>query len=121
MTPDWEFWWNPWCKLVLRGGAGISIPYTDTDRTRDALLFNFAFGYYFTPHDFIPLGDLVFYVATNLNQPVDSGSKEPSVTLTPGFRTHLGWNWYLLGGFEVPVTDPVPYDFQVLGGLMKVF
>jgi hypothetical protein len=104
-------------------GAGIAIPYTDTDRTRNALLFNFAIGYYFTPHDFIPLGDLVWYLATNVNQPVDDrGSKDTSVTLTPGFRTHLGSNWYLLGGIEVPVTtDPVPFDFQVLAGLMKVF
>jgi hypothetical protein len=41
--------------------------------------------------------------------------------LTPGFRTHLGANWYLLGGVEVPVTNPKAFDFQVLGGLMKVF
>ncbi|MGE5444384.1 MAG: hypothetical protein ACM3SR_07245 [Ignavibacteriales bacterium] len=121
VTPDWEFWWNIWCKLVLRGGVGFAIPYTDTDRTRDAILGNLAIGYYFTPHDFIPLGDLVWYVAANVNQPVDNGSKEPGVTLTPGFRTHLGRNWYLLGGIELPVTDPVPFNFQVLAGLMKVF
>jgi hypothetical protein len=76
---------------------------------------------YFTPHDFTPLGDLVFYVATNINQPVNNGSKEPSQTLTPGFRTLLGRNRYLLGGVELPVTDPVPFDIQVLGGVMKVF
>jgi len=41
--------------------------------------------------------------------------------LTPGFRTHLGANWCLLGGVEVPVTNPKAFDFQVLRGLMKVF
>jgi len=33
----------------------------------------------------------------------------------------MGMNWYLLGGVEVPVTRPLPFDYQVLGGLMKVF
>lgn len=121
VNPDWEFWWNIWSKFVLRGGAGFSFPYTDTDRTRTAFLGNLAFGYYFTPHDWAPLGDLVFYVATNINQPLDSGSKEPGVTFTPGFRTHLGRNWYLLGGIELPTTDGTPFNFQVLGGLIKVF
>jgi len=41
--------------------------------------------------------------------------------MTPGFRTHLGQNWYLLGGVEVPVTEPKPFDYQLLTGLMKVF
>jgi hypothetical protein len=100
----------------------FSFPYTDTDRTRNAFLGNLAFGYYFTPHDCIPFGDLVFYVATNINQPLDNrGSKVPGVTFTPGFRTHLGRNFYLLGGIELPTTDGTPFNFQVLGGLMKVF
>jgi hypothetical protein len=29
-------------------------------------------------------------------------------------------NRYLLGAVEVPVTYPQPYDYQVLGGIMKV-
>ena len=43
------------------------------------------------------------------------------VTLTPGLRTHLGANFYLLAGVEVPVTNTKTFDFQVLWGLMKVF
>jgi hypothetical protein len=122
VNPVWEFWWNIWCKLVLRGGIGFSFPYTDSDRTRNALIGNLAVGYYFTPHDFTPFGDLVWYLAANVNQPIDErGSKDTLMTLTPGFRTHLGRNWYLLGGIELPVTDPVAFDFQVLAGLIKVF
>jgi hypothetical protein len=26
-----------------------------------------------------------------------------------------------LGGVEVPVTDPEPFNYQTLGGLMRVF
>ena len=122
VTPDWEFWWNAWSMLVLRGGAGFSLPYTDSDRTRNLFIANFAAGYYFTPHNYTPFGDLVFYVSANLNRPIDDrGSKDTFLSFTPGFRTHLGANWYLLGGIEVPVTNPKPFDFQILGGLMKVF
>ena len=107
--------------LVLRGGAGFALPYTASDRTRQEFIANLAAGYYFTPHNLTPFGDLVFYVSGNLRQPIDSGPKDTVFTLTPGFRTHLGANWYLLGGVEVPVTSPKAFDFQVLGGLMKVF
>jgi len=44
-----------------------------------------------------------------------------TVSLTPGFRTHLGADWYFLGAVEVPVTSAKPFDYQVLGALMKVF
>ena len=121
VTPTWEFWWNAWPKLVLRGGLGFDLPYTASDRTRQDFLANLAAGYYFTPHDLTPFGDLVFYLSANLRQPMDSGPKDPTFTLTPGFRTHLAANWYLLGGIEVPTTNPKPFDFKILGGLMKVF
>jgi len=122
VTPTWEFWANPWSKLVLRGGAGFLLPYTDSDRTRNAFLANFAAAYYFTPHNLTPFGDLVLYLSANLLQPIDDrGPKNTVFTLTPGFRTHLGANWYLLGGVEVVTSNPKPFDFQILGGLMKVF
>ena len=84
---------------------------------------NLAVGYYFTPHDFTPVGDLVWYVSTTIRQPIDNRgtSSNTFVTLTPGFRTHVGNNWYLLGAVEVPVTSPTPYDYQVQAGIMKVY
>jgi hypothetical protein len=122
-TPTWEFWWNPWSKLVLRGGGGFSIPFSDRSTISDAFIANLAAGYYFTPHDFTPLGDLVWYLSANLSQPMDSrgGTTDTFVSLTPGFRTHLGKDWYLLGGVEVPVTHSKPFDFKVLWAVMKVF
>ena len=125
VEPTYEFWTNPWRGLVVRGGAGLSIPYTNLDTgARTSFIGNLAFGYYCTPHDLTPFGDLVVYLATNLNQPTDQrGNHHTTVTLTPGFRTHLGGNWYLLGGVETPVTwsGPHPFAYQVLGGLMRVF
>jgi hypothetical protein len=62
----------------------------------------------------------VFYLSANLEQTID-GPSTNSVSLTPGFRTHLGANWYFLGGVAVPVTNAKGFDYQVLGALMKVF
>ena len=32
-------------------------------------------------------------------------------SLTPGFRNHLGNNWYTLGGIQIPVTGPKSQNF----------
>jgi hypothetical protein len=125
-APAYEFWANWWRGLVVRGGASMSLPYNHTGTrevgARAAFLGNLSTGYYFTPHDLTPLGDLVAYVATNLTQLTDDrGPGTTTLTFTPGFRTHMGANWYLLGGVELPATRPEPFDYQMLGGLMKVF
>ncbi len=118
------FWWE---GLVVRGGTGFTTPYAgeiQKSGTRSTYDANLAVGYYLTPHDYAPfLGDLVGYVATNLTQVIDNrGPNSPTVvTLGPGFRSHVIDNWYLLGAVEVPVTNPQPFDYQVLGGIMKVY
>ena len=125
VSPVWNFWYNPWSGLVLRGGVGGFLPYEND--TRESFTANFAPGFYFTDHDMAPFGDLVGYVSTNLNQLSDNqlgGLTVPNnttVTITPGFRDYLGANWYLLGGVEIPVTNPQSFDFQILGALMKVW
>lgn len=126
IVPTYEFWANWWRGLVLRGGVAVSAPYGSQSLrevgARTLFLGNFAAGYYLTPHDLTPIGDLVLYVASNLSQAMDDGGPNTTtVTFTPGLRTHLGANWYLLGGLEVPATRPEPFDFQALAGLMKVF
>jgi hypothetical protein len=127
VSPDYEFWANVWKGLVLRGGVGFFVPYGGQSlnevHARAAFTANLAAGYYFTPHDYTPFGDMVWYVSPNLAHVIDNrGPKNTTLlTLTPGFRNHLGQNWYLLGGVEVPVTEPKPFDYQLLTGLMKVF
>ena len=127
VTPSYEFWANVWQGLVVRGGAGFFVPYGGQSLNevgaRTTFIANLAVGYYFTPHDYTPFGDMVWYVSPNLSQLIDNRGPQQTttLTLTPGFRNHLGQNWYLLGGVEVPVTDPKPFDYQLLAGLMKVF
>ena len=124
--PKYQFWANSWKGLVVRGGAGFEIPYSgDITRSGARSFFeaNLAVGYYFTPHDFTPVGDMVWYVSTTVRQPIDNRASTSNtfVTMTPGFRTHLGQNWYLLGAVEVPVTSNAPYEYQVQSGIMKVY
>lgn len=126
ISPTYQFWANWWEGLVVRGGAGFSVPYAgnlqDTG-VRSTFNSNLAVGYYFTNHDFTPLGDLVWYVSGNFSQTLDNRgpTSVSTFSLGPGFRTHLGDNWFLLGSVDMPVTRPEPYDYQVLGSLMKVY
>jgi hypothetical protein len=126
VTPDYEFWANWWRGLVVRGGVGLGIPFNHDGLTksgaRTTFLGNLSAGYYFTPHDLAPVGDLVWYVSTNLSQLTDDrGPHTTTLTFTPGFRTYLGWNLYLFGGVEVPATEPKPFDYQVLAELLMPF
>jgi hypothetical protein len=111
--PQYNFWTNYWKGLVVRGGAGFSVPYSGNiarSGARSTFDANLAVGYYFTPHDFTPVGDMVWYVSTNVSQPIDNrgASSNTFVSMTPGFRAHMGQNWYLLGAVEVPVTSMRP-------------
>ncbi len=126
ITPAYEFWSNPWKKLVVRGGASMSVPYGhdsfDEAGARNTFGANLAAGYYFTDHDATPFGDLVFSVGTTLTQATDDrGPNTTTLIFTPAFRTHVGCNWYLLAGIDVPATNPDPYDYQPTVGVMKVF
>lgn len=124
--PQYQFWANWWEGLVVRGGTGFSVPYAgqiNQAGVRTTFDADVAIGYYFTPHDWTPVGDMVWYVAANMTQAIDNRGPVSTtfLSLSPGFRTHLGQDWYLLGAVEVPVTKPEPYDYQVLAGIMKVY
>ncbi len=126
IIPQYQFWANWWKGLVVRGGAGFTIPYTGEIRetgARSTFDANLSVGYYMTPHDVTPVGDMVWYVATNINQPIDdrASNDDTTVSFSPGFRTHLGRDWYMLGTVEIPVTNPEPFDHQVLFSIMKVY
>jgi hypothetical protein len=126
ISPTYEFWTNYWKGLVVRGGVGFSVPYSGEIAkagARSTFNANMALGYYFTPHNAAPFGDLVFYVANNLVQAIDNRgpSSTTAFSIGPGFRSHLGDNWYLLGTVDFPVTKPQAYDYQVYSGIMKVY
>jgi hypothetical protein len=127
VTPRYNVWWNPWERLVVRGGFGFFVPFGGQSLNkvgaRTTFQGNVAPGYYLTPHDLTPIGDMVWYASMNLFQVMgDRGPHNPTLlTITPGVSAHVGDDWYLLAGVEVPLTRPEPFDYRVLGSLMKVW
>ncbi|HTU23842.1 MAG TPA: hypothetical protein VMF30_00505 [Pirellulales bacterium] len=122
--PNISAWRNIAGGWVLRGGAGATIPTGNNPlsipTTVDAFL---ALGNYITPHNALPFGDFVYYVSTIVHTPVNA---QPSLnhtfcSLTPGFRCHMGADWYILGGMEVPVVGPQLFRYAPTVWLMKVF
>lgn len=65
---------------------------------------NATFGQTITKHSEAPFGDLSWYLATNWREPTNGGGRS-FVSLTPGMRTHVGGNLFLLAGVEFPVTS----------------
>lgn len=101
IIPQYQFRANWWKGLVVRGGTGFTVPYAGAISragARSTFDAHVSVGYYMTPHDMIPFGDMVWYVATNVNQEIDNraANGDTTVTLSPGFRSHLGMDWYML-------------------------
>lgn len=84
----------------LRGAVGYA--FAGSARATDSFVLNAAIGQTVTPHSKAPFGDLTWYVAANWNKPTRGAD---FFSITPGVRTHLGGNLFLLGGVELPVTN----------------
>lgn len=100
-TPQINLWTDIGAGFSLRGRVGWEI----ADRGRgDGFVMNAAIGQTVTPHDDAPFGDLTWYVAGNWREAI-SGRAPTFLSVTPGMRTHLGGNLFLLAGVELPVTN----------------
>jgi len=42
-------------------------------------------------------------------------------SVTPGMRTGVGGDWYLLAGLEVPLVGPLPFSNQVIVQAIRNF
>ena len=123
ITPQYEFWANVYKAWVVRGGIGTTFP-IQTRHWRYTFNYNIAVGTYLTAHDRTPFGDFTVYVAGDGFKTIDDRAPDVDFfSLTPGFRSHVGRDWYLLGGVEVPLTGPNSASFDVEPNVwvMKVF
>ena len=118
LTPGLQFWWNYAEGWVVRGGFNAGVG-TNRQASGTTLLSQLALGRVFTPHDVPLFGDFTVYVSANVFNTVSSSVT--TATLTPGFRTHLGRDWYALGGIEIPVTGRRPFEESAIFWLMKTF
>lgn len=99
--PQLNFWSDVGRGFSLRGRVG----YEFADRGRpDNFVLNATFGQTITKHSEAPFGDLSWYLATNWREPTNGWGRS-FVSLTPGMRTHVGGNLFLLAGVEFPVTS----------------
>lgn len=99
--PQINFWSDIGHGFSLRGRIG----YEFANRGQaDNFVLNAAIGQTVTPHSAAPFGDLTWYVAGNWREPT-TGVGQSFVSITPGLRTHVGGNLFLLGGVEFPVTN----------------
>lgn len=138
-SPDVEFWWTePTQHWVARGALGVTVPLEYSGAKADLLAANpwtgfnaspgafrsfdarLAIGRHLTPGDDPTISHLVVYVASNLHTQLGGGNNT-YFSLTPGFRFHLGKDWYLLGGVEVPLVGPLPFRVQPIAQLIKNF
>lgn len=139
LSPDVEFWLNPdGGRWVVRGAAGVTVP---TNVTRDRIPYlslaefsgingtpstftsfdgRLAVGHYITDPDAPLFKDLLWDVVANFHTAL-SGGNMTYFSLTPGFRFGIGNNWYVLGGIEVPLVGPLPFQTQTIFQLIKNF
>ena len=69
-----------------------------------ALISQLAIGNTFTEHDVSLFGHFTCYLSTVVNNSL-ANRNQTSVVLTPGMRTRLGNDWYLLAGLPIPLTS----------------
>ncbi len=99
--PQVNLWSDVGKGFSLRGR--VAYEFADSNQP-DSFVLNGAIGQTVTPHSDAPFGDLTWYVAGNWREPVN-GRGSSFVSVTPGVRTHMGGNLFLLAGVELPVTD----------------
>jgi hypothetical protein len=98
---------QPQLNLFTDVGGGFSfrgrVAYDFPDSgAPESFILNGAIGQTFTDHDKAPLGDLTWYVASTWRE---FNNGPTFVSITPGMRTHLGGNLFLLAGIEIPLTN----------------
>lgn len=98
---------QPQLNLFTDIGSGFSfrgrVAYEFPDSgAPESFILNGAIGQTVTDHDRAPLGDLTWYVASTWRE-FDDGPT--FVSVTPGMRTHLGGNLFLLAGIEIPLSN----------------
>lgn len=98
---------QPQLNLFTDIGGGFSfrgrVAYDFPDSAvPESFILNAAIGQTVTPHEKAPFGDLTWYVASTYRA---FANGPDFVSVTPGVRTHLGGNLFLLAGIEIPLTD----------------
>jgi hypothetical protein len=105
MIPYIAFYKDFTAGFSVRGAVGAEVPLDSNPNPRiTTLTQSLAIGQTVTPHDIPFFGDFTYYVCANVREGLNS-SNATFLSVAPGIRTHLGGNWFLLAGLEIPVTN----------------
>ena len=119
LSPAIQFWRDIGHGRAIRGAVNAGTG-TNGPGRGETIVSQLAYGRTITPHDVPIFGDFTYYLAANVSNQV-APTALTTVTLGPGYRTHLGNDWYSLGAVTIPVTGPHPYDESMTLWLMKTF
>lgn len=67
------------------------------------------------------IGSFQYYLSANLRNNLSSAPGHTFFSLTPGFRTHLGGEYFLAGGYEIPLVGPDPFGNRLTFFFVKGF
>ena len=105
----------------VRGAAGLDDPLNGPSANRFTTLFqSMGIGRTLFPHSTPIVGDLTPNVCFNATEALDT-SKNAVFSITPGFRTHLGNDYFLLFGATIPVSANAGYRENFTVFLLKGF
>ena len=121
LNPNVQFWTDIGRRFSARGGIGVDVPLNQFEVLPTNLATNIAVGQTVTGHDVLLIGDFQYYLSANLRNNLGSGPGHAFFSLTPGFRTHLGGEYFLAGGYEIPLTGPQPYGNRLTFFFVKGF
>ena len=121
LNPNLQFWADIGRRFSIRGGIGVDVPLNNFDLLPTNLATNIAVGQTITGHDRVLIGDFQYYLSANLRNNLSSAPGHTFFSLTPGFRTHLGGEYYLAGGYEIPLTGPRPFSNRLTFFFVKGF
>ncbi len=119
--PHADFWSDVGHGWSVRGMFGAKFLPGSDHKPDSTIIANLAVGQTITPHTAL-LGDFTYFLSTNVSAPLGNRTNDNvTVSLTPGLRTHIVNNTFLVFGLDIPVTNPDPYDYQVNLLLVKGF
>jgi hypothetical protein len=120
LAPYLSYFQGLGCGFSLRGTGGIDLPLAGpTDGIAATPFQQVGIGQTLTPHDVPFFGNFTYYLTANASEFL--GTRDATASLTPGFRMHLGRDYWLIGGVEVPVVGPRTFAEQLTFLLVKGF
>jgi len=121
LFPDVQFWHHFAGRWSMRGSMGLDVPLNNFNVLPTNLQSILAIGETITEHDRFLIGDFQYYVSANMHNNLSSAPGHTFFSLTPGFRTHLGGEYFLAGGYEIPLVGPDPFGNRLTFFFVKGF